>query len=237
VGKHDIGSGSSQQHIMESLVVKPLDRIGMKVTEVDKYGTEMHNPEVTVPSGSGNVPLNNYRMIGALAALRKEIDKSEINEFVLKHGMPGFSPTQGHIPAAVPFMGHAIDAIKRGEMSNAMFVLPIKMSAPSTIILSLYSFSCGSLLHIHNTISSSEAYGTLLCPLEKFLMSSICTSAPIMAFGNEYFPPSILVRSRQVPPDLPCTIPAAFSSLNIRSTVVLLNLSFSASDAWDSSNS
>jgi hypothetical protein len=122
VGKHDIGSGSSQQHIMESLVVKPLDRIGMKVTEVDKYGTEMHNPEVTVPSGSGNVPLNNYRMIGALAALRKEIDKSEINEFVVKHGMPGFSPTQGHIPAAVPFMGHAIDAIKRGEMRNAMFV-------------------------------------------------------------------------------------------------------------------
>jgi len=122
VGKHDIGSGSSQQHIMESLVVKPLERIGMKVTEVDKYGTEMHNPEVTVPSGSGNVPLNNYRMIGALAALRKEIDKSEINAFVLKHGMPGFSPTQGHIPAAVPFLGHAIDAIKRGEMGNAMFV-------------------------------------------------------------------------------------------------------------------
>ena len=122
VGKHDIGSGSSQQAIMESLVLKPLDRIGKKVTEVDKYGTEMHNPEVTVPSGSGNVPLNNYRMIGALAALRKEIDKSEINDFVLRHGMPGFSPTQGHIPAAVPFMGHAIDAIKRGEMTNAMFV-------------------------------------------------------------------------------------------------------------------
>jgi len=82
----------------------------------------MHNPEVTVPSGSGNVPLNNYRMIGALAALRKEIDRSEINRFVTEHGMPGFSPTQGHVPSAVPFLGHAIDAIKRGEMSNAMFV-------------------------------------------------------------------------------------------------------------------
>jgi len=122
VGKHDIGSGSSQQNIMESLVLKPLDRMGKKVTEVDKYGTEMHNPEVTVPSGSGNVPLNNYRMIGALAVLRKEIDRSEINRFVTEHGMPGFSPTQGHVPAAVPFLGHAIDAIKRGEMSNAMFV-------------------------------------------------------------------------------------------------------------------
>jgi len=122
IGKHDIGSGSSQQSIMESLVLKPLDRVGKKVTDVDKYATEMHNPEVTVPSGSGNVPLNNYRMIGALAVLRKEIDRSEINRFVAEHGMPGFSPTQGHVPAAVPFLGHAIDAIKRGEMRNAMFV-------------------------------------------------------------------------------------------------------------------
>jgi len=82
----------------------------------------MHNPEVTVPSGSGNVPLNNYRMIGALAVLRKEIDRSEINQFVAEHGMPGFSPTQGHVPAAVPFLGYAVDGIKRGEMHNAMFV-------------------------------------------------------------------------------------------------------------------
>jgi hypothetical protein len=122
IGKHDIGSGSSQQNIMEALVLKPLDRLGKKVTDIDKYATEMHNPEVTVPAGSGDVPLNNYRMIGALAALRKEIGRSEIDAFVHKHGMPGFSPTQGHIPAAVPFLGHAIDAIKRGEISNAMFL-------------------------------------------------------------------------------------------------------------------
>lgn len=122
VGKHDIGSGSSQQSIMESLISKPLDRVGKKIIEVDKYATEMHNPEVTVPSGSGNVPLNNYRMIGALAALRKEIDRSEINRFVTEHGMPGFSPTQGHVPAAVPFLGYAVDGIKRGKIRNAMFV-------------------------------------------------------------------------------------------------------------------
>ena len=122
VGKHDIGSGSAQQNIMESLVSKPLDRMGKKIIEVDKYGTEMHNPEVTVPSGSGNVPLNNYRMIGALAVMRKEIERGEIDRFVLRHGMPGFSPTQGHVPAAVPFLGHAIDAIRQGKMTNAMFV-------------------------------------------------------------------------------------------------------------------
>ncbi len=122
VGKHDIGSGSAQQQIMESLVLEPLDRIGKKVMDIDKYATEMHNPEVTVPSGSGNVPLNNYRMIGALAAIRNEIEKGEIDQFVIEHGMPGFCPTQGHIPSAVPFLGHAIDAIKQGKMTNAMFI-------------------------------------------------------------------------------------------------------------------
>ncbi|MGA7874499.1 MAG: glycine/sarcosine/betaine reductase complex component C subunit beta [Desulfoferrobacter sp.] len=122
IGKHDIGSGSSQQSIMEALVLKPLDRIGKRVTDIDKYATEMHNPEVTVPAGSGNVPLNNYRMIGALAVLRKEIARGEIDRFVFERGMPGFAPTQGHVPAAVPFLGHAIDSIKHGEMNNAMFV-------------------------------------------------------------------------------------------------------------------
>ena len=122
IGKHDIGSGSSQQSIMESLVLKPLDRMGKKVTDVDKYAVELQNPEVTESAGSGNVPLTNYRMIGALAVLRGEIKREEIDRFVLEHGMPGFSPTQGHIPAAVPFLGHAIDGMKRGHLRNAMFV-------------------------------------------------------------------------------------------------------------------
>ncbi|MEQ8216294.1 MAG: DUF5940 domain-containing protein, partial [Smithellaceae bacterium] len=122
VGKHNIGSGSSQQNILESLVLKPLRRLGMKITDVDKYAVELQNPEVTVPAGSGNVPLTNYRMIGALATLQKEIKREEIDTFVLQHGMPGFSPTQGHVPAAIPFLGHAIEAIKQGQMRNAMFV-------------------------------------------------------------------------------------------------------------------
>ncbi len=122
IGKHDIGSGSSQQNIMEALVLKPLDRLGRKVTDVDKYATELHNPEVTVPAGSGDVPRNNYRMIGALAALRKEIERSDIDRFVVDHGMPGFAPTQGHIPAAVPFLGHAIEGIKGGKMESALFL-------------------------------------------------------------------------------------------------------------------
>jgi glycine/sarcosine/betaine reductase complex component C subunit beta len=122
VGKHEVSSGSNQQDILTSLVLKPLDRIGMRMMQVDKYATELHNPEITVPAGSGNTPLTNYRLMGALASLRKEIDRTQIDAFVKERGMPGFSSTQGHIPSAVPFLGHALDAMARGEMDTAMFL-------------------------------------------------------------------------------------------------------------------
>jgi len=122
VGKHNIGASSNQQEIMTSLIVKPLEKIGMRMLDIDKYATEMHNPEVTLPAGSGNTPLQNYRIMAALAAIRKEIPRSEIDAFVRGRGMPGFSPTQGHVPAAVPFLGHALNDLKTGRMRNAMFV-------------------------------------------------------------------------------------------------------------------
>jgi hypothetical protein len=122
VGKHKIGDGSSQQEIFTSLVVRPLEKLGMKMTDVDKIATELHNPEVTLPQGSGNVPLNNYKMIAALAVMRKEIGRGDMEQFIARHGMPGFSPTQGHIPAAVPYIGHAADAMAAGKINNALFV-------------------------------------------------------------------------------------------------------------------
>jgi betaine reductase len=122
VGKHDIGAGSSQQAIMTTLIVKPLARMGMKMTDIDKYATELQNPEITLPAGSGNTPYTNYRIMGALAALNGEIDRAEIEKFVEERGMPGFSPTQGHVPAAVPLLGHALTAMKDGTMKRAMFV-------------------------------------------------------------------------------------------------------------------
>ncbi len=122
VGKHDIGAGSSQQAIMTALVLKPLARIGMKMMDIDKYATELHNPEVTLPSGSGNTPYTNYKIMASLAALNHEIEKTEIEKFVRERGMPGFSPTQGHVPAAVPFLGHALMAMKQGTMKRAMFI-------------------------------------------------------------------------------------------------------------------
>ncbi len=122
VGKHDVGAGSPQQAIMTSLIVKPLSRLGMKMTDIDKYATEMHNPEITLPAGSGDTPSTNYKIMAALAVLNKQINRTEIGKFVKERGMPGFSPTQGHVPSAVPFLGHAIEAMKRGTMKRAMFV-------------------------------------------------------------------------------------------------------------------
>jgi len=60
--------------------------------------------------------------MASLAVLIKEIERDQLNAFVRERGMPGFSPTQGHIPAAVPFLGHALEAMKRGEMKNTLFV-------------------------------------------------------------------------------------------------------------------
>ena len=36
--------------------------------------------------------------------------------------MPGFAPTQGHIPSGVPFIGFARDLILEGKLNNAMII-------------------------------------------------------------------------------------------------------------------
>lgn len=121
VGKHTISSGSSQQAIFQKLVIEPLERLGLKMTDIDKYATEMHNPEITEPQGNGDVPKTNYRVVGSFAALRKEIDRNQIDEFIKKRGMLGFSPTQGHIASAVPVLGHAVRSIQSGKIDNTLF--------------------------------------------------------------------------------------------------------------------
>jgi hypothetical protein len=122
IGRHTVAAGSSQQAILQHLVAKPLEQLGLRFQDVDKYATELHNPEVTEPAGSGNVPLLNYRVIAGLAALRQEITPAEVAQFVAAHGMPGFSPTQGHIASAIPFLGHALERMRAGAMRRAMFL-------------------------------------------------------------------------------------------------------------------
>ena len=122
VGRHTVGAGGAQQAILEALTVAPLARIGLRLSDVDQYATELHNPEATEPAGSGNVPLLNYRLLAALAVTRGEIDRQDLAGFVARHGLPGFSPTQGHIASAVPFLAHAIDGLTAGPLSRVLFM-------------------------------------------------------------------------------------------------------------------
>lgn len=122
IGRHKIGSGASPQAVMTAIVADPLDRIGYKITDVDRYSPEMQNPEITEPAGAGDVPLANYKMIAALGVKRGELEKADLQKVVDKFAMPGFAPTQGHIPSGVPFIGHARDMIIAGEITRTMII-------------------------------------------------------------------------------------------------------------------
>ncbi len=122
VGKHTVGTGSSPQAVISSLVVSPLDKAGLKVTDVDKYSVEMQNPDVTKPAGAGDVPEGNYKMIGAIGVKKGHIERSEMKDFIVNHGMPGWAPTQGHIPSGVPYLGFAIDDLTVGQLNRVMIV-------------------------------------------------------------------------------------------------------------------
>ncbi len=122
IGKHTVGTGSSPQAVIGSLVTEALDKAGLKITDVDKYSAEMQNPDITKPAGAGDVPASNYKMIAALAVKRGELEKSEVATFGDKYGMPGWAPTQGHIPSGVPYLGFAREEILAGTTKRAMIV-------------------------------------------------------------------------------------------------------------------
>jgi betaine reductase len=96
-------------------------RVGLTLLDVDRFSLELHNPEATEPAGSGNVPLNNYRTLASLAVVEKLIPREGIDEFVRTRGMPGFSPTQGHVASAIPYLGHARRGLTEGRLTRTMF--------------------------------------------------------------------------------------------------------------------
>lgn len=122
IGKHTIGHGAAPQAVIEALVLEPLTKNGMKITDVDKYAPEMQTPDITEPAGAGDVPTQNYKMIGALAVKSGQLDRKELPNFVKTHGYPGFAPTQGHIPSGVPIIGHGIENITNGKLNNFMVI-------------------------------------------------------------------------------------------------------------------
>ncbi len=121
IGKHAIEAGTSPPVFVEVVVAEPLRRVGLGLADVDKFATELHNPEATVPQGSGNVPDRNYRILASVAARRGEIAREEIDDFARRRGMPGFSPTQGHVASAIPYLGHARRHLTEGQMDTVFF--------------------------------------------------------------------------------------------------------------------
>ena len=122
VGRHTVGTGSAPQAVISALVTESLDRNGMKITDVDKYFSEMQNPDITKPAGAGDVPAANYKMIAALAVKRGELGRADLATFAEKHGEMGWAPTQGHIPSGAPAIGYIRDNILAGNMKNAMII-------------------------------------------------------------------------------------------------------------------
>jgi len=119
---HPVRAGGSAQAMAEELAERALAKLGMKLTDVDRYGVELHNPEITLPSGSGDVPRTNYLTLAALAVMRGQIQKNQMEDFVRSRGMLGYAPTQGHIPSAIVYLGHAKAALESGAIRNALLM-------------------------------------------------------------------------------------------------------------------
>ncbi|MGH3772106.1 MAG: glycine/sarcosine/betaine reductase complex component C subunit beta [Pseudonocardiaceae bacterium] len=122
VGRHRVSSGGSGEQILHDLAVRPLEAIGARMVEVDDYATELHNPEITEPQGSGDVAARNYRTIAALAVRRKEIARDGMKQFVAERGMPGYAPTQGHIASAVCYLPHALNRLTTGPADRVLLL-------------------------------------------------------------------------------------------------------------------
>ena len=122
VGKHTVGTGSSPQAVISALITEPLDRAGLKITDVDKYSVEMQNPDVTKSGGEGDVNTATYKMIEAIGVKRGDLEKNQLNDFIKQHGMPGWAPTQGHIPSGVPYLGFAREELTDGDLNRVMVV-------------------------------------------------------------------------------------------------------------------
>lgn len=122
VGRHPIKAGAALDQQLRALVLQPLSRLEWSAADVDRFVTELHNPDVTVPAKGGDVAQRNYRMLGAILAAAKEIGRGEISAFVQSKGIPGYAPTQGHIASAFVYVPHALRAIHAGEIRNCFFL-------------------------------------------------------------------------------------------------------------------
>ncbi len=122
VGRHTVDAGGSPQAVTNILVKDPLYRAGLKITDVDKFASELHDADVGRSCTMGDPSEAATKMIGAVAAMSGEIERGDIADFVTKHGLRGWAPVQGHIPSGVPYLGHAIEDMTNGDVTRALII-------------------------------------------------------------------------------------------------------------------
>ena len=61
-------------------------------------------------------------MLGSLGVIRGQVAREGLDAFEREHGLPGYSPTQGHIASAVPWLPHAVDELAEGTIGTTMLV-------------------------------------------------------------------------------------------------------------------
>ena len=66
VGRMPVDAGSAPQAQLEALVGRRSMRWASKIGDIDRYATEIHNPEITEPQGGGDVADRNYKMLAGL---------------------------------------------------------------------------------------------------------------------------------------------------------------------------
>jgi betaine reductase len=122
VGLARIGASHSDQSIYKSLILEPLEALGLEIADIDRFAPELHNAELMEYARSGDVAHKNYRMIAATAVLAGQLARKDMDSFIARVGMVGFAPPQGHIPSGVPYLGHALRAMRKGHITRAMFL-------------------------------------------------------------------------------------------------------------------
>ncbi len=119
---HRLADGSAAHQLAAALALAPLRAAGLALTDVDRFAVELHDPDITEPAGSGNVAATNYRMLAALAVQAGAIRREDMAAFERTRGMPGFSPTQGHIASAIPYLPHALRELTTGDLQRVQFI-------------------------------------------------------------------------------------------------------------------
>ena len=115
VGRAPVGASATDEALYRDLLVAPLESLGLTLPDVDRFAPELHNPEIMALSGSGDVARKNFRSIGAMAVRAGQIERADMQAFVDRIALPGFAPTQGHVPSGVVYLGPRAAGAPRGR--------------------------------------------------------------------------------------------------------------------------